>query len=294
MPTPHRHESAPELAEPVRNAIAVARQEAVRLRHPYLNSEHLLLGLLHTADARTLHLLDVLEVDPQSLAAAQVGALRPGDERCAINDPESLPYTALAKRTVARTVSEAGAAGLIVAQQEHLLLSLVGDERTPAGKVCRDAGLSVARLRSVTRSLPPPAEGARPLIELDDTSDRPISDQIVIQIQERVATGALGPGHRLPPVRRLAEQLDIAPGTVARAYAELERLGVVITEGARGTRVAERRRSARTDGPPARELVHLLRPVVITAFHMHVSADQLRAALDEAMEDIFDDGSESL
>ena len=43
-----------------------------------------------------------------------------------------------------------------------------------------------------------------------------------------IATGALQPGERLPTVRQLADELDIAPGTVARAYGELERQGVVV------------------------------------------------------------------
>ena len=70
-----------------------------------------------------------------------------------------------------------------------------------------------------------------------------IYEQIVERIREAVATGALKSGQKLQPVRRLADELDIAPGTVARAYVELERLGIIMTEGARGTRVADVRRN---------------------------------------------------
>ncbi|WP_354002845.1 GntR family transcriptional regulator [Microbacterium elymi] len=50
-----------------------------------------------------------------------------------------------------------------------------------------------------------------------------------------VATGELAPGERLPTVRRLAEDLGLAAGTVARAYRELETSGVIETRGRAGT-----------------------------------------------------------
>jgi|GEM_PF-2985246 len=87
-----------------------------------------------------------------------------------------------------------------------------------------------------------------------------------------MATGLLQPGERVPTVRHLADSLEIAPGTVARAYRELERRGAVVTDGARGTTVARR------PAPPAPEaarklsLVALLRPVAVEAFHQGFTA----------------------
>src|SRR4029078_3444010 len=101
---------------------------------------------------------------------------------------------------------------------------------------------------------------------IDDASDKSIYEQIIGQVQEGVATGALRPGDRLQPVRQLADELDIAPGTVARAYSELERLGVGVTEGARGTRIAERNDKANVDR--LEQLVGLLRPIAVAAFHL--------------------------
>ncbi len=114
------------------------------------------------------------------------------------------------------------------------------------------------------------------------------------QVQEAVATGRLQPGERLPPVRRLADQLDIAPGTVARAYGELERLGMVVTEGARGTRVAERKQNPLPEAERPDTLVGLLRPVAVAAFHLGATAAELRTALEEAMRDIFGERGENL
>ena len=70
----------------------------------------------------------------------------------------------------------------------------------------------------------------------DDTE--PPFEQLRRQVASRAASGDLAPGTRLPTVRALAAQLGVAPGTVARAYKELEADGVVVTEGRRGTSIA--------------------------------------------------------
>jgi DNA-binding transcriptional regulator YhcF (GntR family) len=73
---------------------------------------------------------------------------------------------------------------------------------------------------------------------VDPSSDVPPYEQVREAIRSQVDTGELAPGHRLPPVRALATSLDLAANTVARAYKELEALGVVETRGRAGTFVA--------------------------------------------------------
>jgi GntR family transcriptional regulator len=67
----------------------------------------------------------------------------------------------------------------------------------------------------------------------------PIYQQIVEQVKYLVAAGRLKPGEDVPPIRALAEQLRINPNTVARAYLELEREGIVIMRQGFGTTVAQ-------------------------------------------------------
>ena len=59
--------------------------------------------------------------------------------------------------------------------------------------------------------------------------------QIREQISAQRASGELPAGERLPPVRSLAADLGLAPGTVARAYRELEIAGVIETRGRQGS-----------------------------------------------------------
>ncbi|GGK68050.1 GntR family transcriptional regulator [Ornithinimicrobium pekingense] len=73
------------------------------------------------------------------------------------------------------------------------------------------------------------------MLSIDPTSgDAPFA-QLRAQIIARVSDGTLGPGDRLPTVRRLAGDLGIAPNTVARAYRELEADGVLEGRGRSGT-----------------------------------------------------------
>ncbi|MGO4957590.1 GntR family transcriptional regulator [Luteococcus sp. Sow4_B9] len=74
-------------------------------------------------------------------------------------------------------------------------------------------------------------------IRVDDADPTPPYEQLRAQIAMAIATGQLTAGARLPPVRQLARDLGIAPGTVARTYKELEQAGLVATARGAGTSV---------------------------------------------------------
>jgi len=77
-----------------------------------------------------------------------------------------------------------------------------------------------------------------PRIEVDLASGVPVYEQLRTQVVAHVAAGRLRPGDRLPTIRALATDLGVAPGTVARAFRELELAGVVVTRRRTGTVVA--------------------------------------------------------
>jgi DNA-binding transcriptional regulator YhcF (GntR family) len=274
--------------ERVRKVLAIAREEAQRLRHEYVGTEHILLAIIRERSGIGAAVLQDLEVDLDRIRRRIEEGVKKG--RAEPPSGPELPYTSRAKKVLELAMSEARELNHSYVGTEHLLLGLLREEKGIAAQVLTEAGVTLEAARAETlRRL---AADTRPAfrVEIDDASERSIYEQIVAQVQEAVATGRLAPGDRLATVRQLADDLDIAPGTVARAYAELERLGVVVTEGVRGTRVAPRK----APGIPAAErpetLVGLLRPVAVAAFHLGASADELRAALEGAMKDIFGTG----
>lgn len=74
---------------------------------------------------------------------------------------------------------------------------------------------------------------------LDPSSGLPIYRQLVDQVKQAVVGGVLKPGDRLPSVRDLAVDLAINPHTVAKAYQELEREGVITVPRGKGAFIAE-------------------------------------------------------
>jgi GntR family transcriptional regulator/MocR family aminotransferase len=78
-------------------------------------------------------------------------------------------------------------------------------------------------------------------IQLERISERPLYLQIKDQLQERIESGSLLPGTKLPPSRTLAEELDVSRVTVVNAYAELEVEGLAKAHVGRGTFVIDPR-----------------------------------------------------
>jgi GntR family transcriptional regulator len=75
------------------------------------------------------------------------------------------------------------------------------------------------------------------LFRVRPDSSVPIYEQIVAQITFGIASGALEVGEMIPSVRELAQRLLVHPNTVARAFQELERRGVVAARRGRGMEV---------------------------------------------------------
>jgi DNA-binding transcriptional regulator YhcF (GntR family) len=301
----------------VRLVLSRARDEAFALNHDYIATEHILLGLVAQDDGVATEVLRRARIQGGEVRRVVMESVRPGrgvmPEKVAA---KGLPYTSRSKKTLELAMAFARDYGHAFVGTEHLLMGLMGERKGIAAQVLNSLGLAGERADRLVReilgiSARDPNEVPEPLlmgsslgslsafeywrelidrrlpITIDDASTSSIYEQIVAQVREAVATGRLTEGERLPPVRRLADELDIAPGTVARAYGELERLGVVVTEGARGTRVAPRGKVAPPLTERAETLIGLLRPVAVAAFHLGATADEVRASLEPAMAGIF-------
>jgi GntR family transcriptional regulator len=77
------------------------------------------------------------------------------------------------------------------------------------------------------------------IFTVDPHTGVPIYLQLIEQVKRSVALGVLSPGERLPTVKQLATDLTINPNTVARAYRDLERDGVIETSVGRGSFVSQ-------------------------------------------------------
>lgn len=113
------------------------------------------------------------------------------------------------------------------------------------------------------------------LVALDAGGQTPPFEQVRAQIAAQIQAGYLVDGERLPSVRGLADELRLAPGTVAKAYTLLEEAGLVRTARGAGTRVV---RPAEVPGAVA----DAVRALVAEARRAGLSADQTTAALREA------------
>jgi GntR family transcriptional regulator len=114
-------------------------------------------------------------------------------------------------------------------------------------------------------------------ITVDPDSGTPPYEQIRQHIDDLITTGSLAAGHRLPPVRQLAGDLGLAPGTVARAYRELEQGGLVQTRRGAGTRVIGSER------PAADPVLAKARAYVASARALGYEDSQMRDALERAL-----------
>lgn len=85
----------------------------------------------------------------------------------------------------------------------------------------------------------PPSASATDFV-LSQTDGQPMYSQLVQQVRERVAVGDWPSAMKLPSIREMAVALNISAITVKRAYLELEREGIIVTQQGRGSWVADR------------------------------------------------------
>ncbi|GIN92111.1 putative HTH-type transcriptional regulator YhcF [Siminovitchia terrae] len=74
----------------------------------------------------------------------------------------------------------------------------------------------------------------------DFEASKPIYIQITEKISQRIIRGEIKSGEKLPSVREMAVQSGVNPNTIQRAYAEMERMGIVETKRGQGTFIIER------------------------------------------------------
>jgi GntR family transcriptional regulator len=119
-------------------------------------------------------------------------------------------------------------------------------------------------------------------ISITTGANTSIYRQIVDQVRLAVATGDLAPGQAMPSVRGLAEELRINSNTVAKAYGELVRDGVLDSLQSKGFFVAQRRQIY-SKAERQRRLGQAVDAFIHEAVFLDFTADEIRKAVEEKL-----------
>ena len=119
--------------------------------------------------------------------------------------------------------------------------------------------------------------------QINFKSGMPVYLQLVDQIKAAAASGALRPGEALPSIRPLAEELRLNRNTVAKAYTELESLGVIETLPGRGCFLKENHSALRKEAR-RKLLTDEIDQAIVQAHHLQVPRHEFLELIHERME----------
>jgi ATP-dependent Clp protease ATP-binding subunit ClpC len=137
--------------ERVRKVLAMAREEAARLHHEYVGTEHILLGLIREGEGVAAAVLNNLSVDLEEIQQKIEDTVKKG--KAAQASGPDLPYTSRAKKVLELAMGEARELNHSYVGTEHLLLGLLREEKGIAAQVLTDAGVNLEAARAETLRL---------------------------------------------------------------------------------------------------------------------------------------------
>ena len=118
-------------------------------------------------------------------------------------------------------------------------------------------------------------------ISIDSESSVPIYIQIEDSIHSLIAAGQLQPGEQLPTIRELAANIRVNLNTVARAYFELDREGVISTQRGRGTFVSGKLDENQIAKKRLKLLGSIIESAVQEAHNLGYSGDEIKKVFQE-------------
>ncbi len=133
--------------ERVRKVLSMARQEAIRLQHDYVGTEHILLGLVREGEGVAAHVLGNLNVEVDQIHERVEESVRKGKATIALGE---LPYTNPAKKVLEFAMAEARELNHSYVGTEHLLLGLMRESKGIAAQVLNSLGVTTDEARSET------------------------------------------------------------------------------------------------------------------------------------------------
>ncbi len=202
----------------VRKVLQMAREEAARLHHEYVGTEHILLGLIREGEGVAAAVMTNLSVDLEEIQQKIEETVKKGKAALAPGSLE-LPYTSRAKKVLELAMTEARELNHSYVGTEHLLLGLLREEKGIAAQVLTDTGITLEQSRAETLRLlgsdmpsPQPQsagipQGAPPKSE--KKSKTPALDHFCRDLTQLAADGTLDPTiGRADEIQRVMEILS--------------------------------------------------------------------------------------
>src|SRR5688572_10258039 len=134
--------------ERVRKVLAMSREEAARLHHEYVGTEHMLLGLLREGEGVAAAVLQSAGIDSDEAVETVESLVKSGKGHQGTGP--DLPYTSRAKKVLEFAMQEARELNHSYVGTEHLLLGILREEKGIAAQVLNEFGLTLAQARAET------------------------------------------------------------------------------------------------------------------------------------------------
>ncbi|MGD8277805.1 MAG: ATP-dependent Clp protease ATP-binding subunit [Gemmatimonadota bacterium] len=201
----------------VRKVLAMAREEAIRLQHDYVGTEHILLGLIREGEGVAATVLGALNVDLEQIHERIEESVKKGKATIALGE---LPYTSRAKKVLEYAMAEARELSHSYVGTEHLLLGLLREEKGIAAQVLNSLGVTLEDARAETLKLlgsemgppqpaTPGAGGGVPSQKGEKKSKTPALDHFCRDLTDLAREGRLDPTiGRSKEIERVMEVLS--------------------------------------------------------------------------------------
>ncbi|MDH5268882.1 MAG: ATP-dependent Clp protease ATP-binding subunit, partial [Candidatus Krumholzibacteria bacterium] len=174
----------------VRKVIYYARDEANRLQHDYIGTEHLLLGIVREGEGIAAKVLAKLELDFEQIQQAVENMVKSSGGTLTIGE---IPFTPRAKRVLELAIEEARLLGHNYVGTEHLLLGLIREGEGVAAQVLAELGVDRKRVREEVLKLLGPTTSVKTRKAKKEKSDTPNLDQFGRDLTQMARENKLDP-----------------------------------------------------------------------------------------------------
>ena len=174
----------------VRRVIYFARDEASRLQHDYIGTEHLLLGIVREGEGIAAKVLGKLDLDFEQIQQAVESMVKSSGGTLTIGE---IPFTPRAKRVLELAIEEARLLGHNYVGTEHLLLGLIREGEGVAAQVLAELGVDRKRVREEVLKLLGPSATMKARKTKKERSETPNLDQFGRDLTQMARENKLDP-----------------------------------------------------------------------------------------------------